>query len=143
MATLEQQKPKATHQAAAVEPVKKRTIYHPRGMLELPEWAKKDKEHFYRWVSKRRLSRSDSFDPRGWVPARDPEGKSLEAHDVVLSRMPLDEHEAMMDYKGGLTRNMVQNVLEGLADTQDRLRYEVRHLGGDIKGEFSIERKSN
>lgn len=122
--------------------VKKRTIYRERGMLDLPEWAKNDKEHFYRWVSKRRLARSDSFDPRGWVPAKSPDGNLLEAHDVVLSRMPLDEHEAMMEFKAERTRTQMDTVLEGLASQQDRLQYEVKSYGGSLKQDFSIERKS-
>lgn len=122
--------------------VKKRTIYNPKGMLELPEWAKKDKTHYYRWVSKRRMSRSDGFDPRGWTAARDPEGHTLEAYDAILSKMPLEEHDAMMAYKAERARSNMDTILENIANQSDRIRYEVEKLGGKYSNtDFSVERK--
>lgn len=136
MSTIEKAK------VVAAPKEKKRTIYSPKGMLDLPQWAKDDKEHRYRWVSKRRLPRSDGYDPRGWSAAHDPDGKVLEASDVILSRMPLDEWEAMMDYKKGLTRSSIKTVMEGIEAQSDRLRYEVQKMGGKMdKTDFSIERK--
>lgn len=131
--------------AAAKAPVKKRTIYSVRSMLELPEWAKKDTAHKYRWVSKRRTARSDGFDARGWSIARNPENnESLESHDLVLHKMPVDVYEAMQEYKQNLTRQNVEHVLESIASTQERLRYEVERSGGKLPTtEFSIERKQS
>lgn len=131
-----------TATAAAKPTAKKRTIYTPKGMLSLPEWAAKDKEHKYRWVSKRKMARSDGFDPRGWSIAKDPtEGKSLEAYDTVLYRMPLDEWEALKEYKDNLAKNSLQNVKENIDSQIDQLRFEIEKLGGKISHEFSVERK--
>lgn len=142
--TLEQTAPKAKAPAAPKTDVKKRTIYKERSMIEFPIWAKEDKQHKYRWVSKRRLSRSDGFDPRGWSIARDPKtNESLEAYDLVLHRMPLEEWEAMKEYKELAARANVQHVLDSIASDTDRLKYEVERLGARLsQTEFSIERKA-
>jgi hypothetical protein len=130
--------------AKAKSDVKKRTLYKQKSMLEFPDWAKSDSTHKYRWVSKRRLSRSDGFDPRGWSIAKDPvRNESLEAFDLVLHRMPLDEWEAMKEYKHNAARDNVQHVLESIESQQDRLKYELDRLGARIsKTEFTIERKA-
>ncbi len=123
---------------------KKRTIYTKKGMLAYPEWALKDKEHEYRWISKRQLPRTDGYDPRGWAVARDPETKqTLEAWDVILARMPSDEYEAMREHKDHRARMNLQTIQEAMATEEDRLKFEVGKLGGKIKSDFSIERKTN
>lgn len=123
---------------------KKRTIYSPKGMLELPEWAKKDKEHSYRWISKRQMPRTDGYDRRGWVVARHPDTKEpLEAWDTILARMPLDEFEAMSEYKTNLAKTNLQTVKEAMASEEDKMRFELGRIGGQIKSDFSIERKTN
>jgi hypothetical protein len=123
-------------------PEKKRTIYSQRSMLELPEWAKNDKTHTYRWTSTRVMARSDGFDRRGWSIAKDPTtGEVVKAVDVILSRMPLEDHDAMMEYKRAEAAEMVTRVSENIEDGQQRLRYEVEKLGGKIgKSEFSLRR---
>lgn len=133
-----------TQKAAAKTPVKKRSVYQQKSMLELPDWAKKDKAHKYYWTSTRRQARSDNFDPRGWSLAKDPEtGETLKVYDVVLSRMPIDEFEAMKEYKDGEKENFVKQLTEQMEDKSDRLRYEVERLGGRIgKTEFSIDKKN-
>lgn len=134
------QKPKASAKTTA----KKRTLYQERGLLALPEWAKTDKEHKYRWVSKRKTSRSDGFDPRGWSIAKNPNtGETLEAYDTVLYRMPIDEWAEMKSYKDEQARDSIKTVLENIESQTDRLRYEVEKLGGKIIQDFSIERKSS
>lgn len=130
----------AAQAATLPKPAKKRTIYSPKGMLELPREAAEDKEHKYRWVSKRRNARSDGFDPRGWVIYRDSEGKTLEAHDAILYRMPIDEWQAMKEYKDNIARTQIQTVLDNIESQQDRLRFEVEKLGGRIESNFTIER---
>jgi hypothetical protein len=91
------------------------------------------------------LSRSDNFDPRGWAIAKDPStGETLKVHDVILTRMPLDEHEAMVEYKVEEKENYIKQLTENMEDKNDRLRYEVERLGGKIgKTEFSIDKKQN
>lgn len=128
--------------------VKKRTIYKQKSMIEFPDWAKNDHEHKYRWVSKRRVSRSDGFDPRGWMIARDPKtNESLEAFDLILHKMPLEEWNSMKDFKDDAARTAIQHVLEAIEGKQDRLRYEVERMlpaaaSRLSQTEFSIERKA-
>lgn len=133
---------KGSNSKASDKPAtKKRTVYRPKGLLEMPKWALDDKQHKYRWVSKRRLARSDGFDPRGWVAAKDEQGAGLEAFDTILCRMPLEEYEAMREYNQDRAKNSIQLVAERMEDQQQRLRYEVEKLGGSITSDFSIERK--
>lgn len=129
--------------SASKKPVaKKRTQYREKGVLELPEWAKQDTTHKYRWVRKVSKGRSDGFDPRGWVVARDPEGETLEAMDTILTKMPLDEVEAMNEYKREEARNLIKDVMSSIEDNDARLRYEIEKLGGRIdKSTFSVDKK--
>jgi len=132
----------ASAQAPSKPAEKKRTIYSRKGWLELPKWAAEDKLHKFRWVSDRRSARSDGFDPRGWSIARDPEGKVLKAADATLHKMPIDEWEAMMEFKNNAARTQIQTVLDNIEHQHDRLRFEVEKLGGSIKHGFTIERKA-
>ena len=130
----------------AKTPIKKRSLYQEKSLLDLPQWAKDDKAHKYRWVSTRRIgARSDDFDPRGWSTAKDPvTGETLKAYDVILSRTPLDEHEKMLDYKNKEKDDFVKHLTENMDSQSDRLRYEIERLGGSIgKIDFSIGKNNN
>jgi hypothetical protein len=129
---------------SASKPTKKRTVYSQQSMLEFPEWAKQDKSHKYRWVSTRQLAaRSDGYDPRGWSTAKDPEtGETLKAYDVILARMPADEHAEMVEFKNSEKRNFVKHLTDNMDSQSDKLRYEVERLGGKIgKMDFSMDKE--
>lgn len=124
---------------------KKRTQYQAKGILELPDWAKQDTTHKYRWVRKSsyRSSRTDGYDPRGWVVARDSEGQSLEALDTILTKMPIDEWDSMKDHKDAEARNLIKDVAAAIEDRDSRVRYEIEKLGGKIDNTtFSVEKRN-
>lgn len=123
------------------KPAKKRSIYNQKSMLELPEWAKKDKAHAYRWTTSRQIARSDGYDPRGWELAKDPvTGEILKAYDVTLARLPIDEHEEMKSFKEEQRKNQIKQVSETMASRADQLRYEVEKVGGTVDFDFKKER---
>jgi hypothetical protein len=110
-----------------------------RSAYELPDWFPTE-THAHRWINSETInSRSDGYDPRGWVPAKNPKtNEILRYRDVILAQMPLEEYEARVQEKAEATQLQTQALLGGIGQEVERLSHEVKKLGGKIKFNLDI-----
>lgn len=120
MAQLSKQKRKEI-----LEKFKKRSSTSTYSQLEPPKGFDNTK-YAGRWVAEHRLNgRSDGFEPRGFAPWKNKEGKQVQVGDLVWCQMDRETAE----YRQAVTDEERDNMISAFRDKQseevERLNYEL------------------
>lgn len=119
---------------------KKRTVYKPGNLLDMPEHMLDRSKYGYKWRSAEQLSAlSDGYDPKHWELFKDKEGKLVRRGDLILAQMPIDMYQAMKEHKDEARKQQTQLLFEKQAAEFERDSHEFRKKGGKIKFEFKQE----
>lgn len=120
---------------------KKRSVFKPGALTDMPAFAANDKANKYRWLNAELLaSATDGYEPRGWSIAKDPtSGNSIRRGDLILGIMPMDQWQQVKEYKDNERREQTQLFFEKQAADDERISHEFKKLGGRTKFEFKQE----
>lgn len=118
-------------------PSRKRSSYK-RNAFDLPDWAKKDAKHSYRWEKASTFEEEAGYGAHSfWEPVNDPNGKKVRYKEMILCKMPKEEFNEMLQEEREEARSQIEAVTSKHAEEVNRLNHEVKKMGGRVK--FSVD----